>query len=114
MRFRLNPLSPNGISEEIIIKESKGHGAVAGIQAIIAGTNITVNSSNPSKPIVSSTGSASDPFITDGTTGITKIRFQSTPGAKLYDLTIDDTGHVVTTLVNLANVIPVFFNLIPQ
>lgn len=45
---------------------------------------------------IKDTGS-SDSFITDGANGITNIRWQSTPGGVLYDMTVDDTGHVVTT-----------------
>lgn len=40
----------------------------------------------------------SDPFITDGHDGITTIRMQSTPGGIIYDVTVDDTGHLVTTI----------------
>lgn len=45
------------------------------------------------------TSSGSDPFITDGASGITKIRWQSAPGAILYDMTINDIGTVITTAV---------------
>jgi hypothetical protein len=37
-------------------------------------------------------------FITIGTLGITNIRWE-TAGGLVYDMTIDETGHVVTTLV---------------
>lgn len=55
------------------------------------------------------------PFITVSSTGITTIRWASTPGGVLYDMTLDDTGHVVTTAVAAGGgIIPFWFTLIPQ
>lgn len=55
------------------------------------------------------------PFITVGTTGITTIRWASTPSGNLFDMTIDDTGHVVTTAVVVsASLIPLWFTYYPQ
>lgn len=39
------------------------------------------------------------PFITYGDDGILTIRFQSTVDDSVWDMTIDETGAVVTTLV---------------
>lgn len=86
MRFKLDPFSPNGVSiitEITKIEQRGGHGYLQS-NTIISG------------------GTGSDPFITDGANGVTKIRWQSTPGAVLYDMTIDDTGHVVTTAITSA------------
>ena len=41
-----------------------------------------------------------DSFITATTSGVITIRWVTTPGGFLYDMTLDDTGHVVTTLVS--------------
>lgn len=48
-------------------------------------------------------GSGSDPFITDGSVGITNIRFQSSGAGLIYDMTVDDSGAVVTSLVNMTS-----------
>lgn len=42
-------------------------------------------------------GDATNAFITTTTDGVTSIRWHSTPGGILYDMTLDDTGVVVTT-----------------
>lgn len=59
--------------------------------------------------------STGDPFITDGANGVVTIRWQSTPGGNLFDMTLDDTGHVVTTAVVVsAGIIPIWFTYYPQ
>lgn len=70
MRFQLDPLAPNGISvleEPTVIRQSAGF-AVPGkdgkVQSVRAGTNVTVDSSDPANPIVSSTGGGSGSGIT--------------------------------------------------
>lgn len=72
MRFQLDPLSSNGVSvleEPTIIRQSAGF-AVPGkdgkIQSIKAGTNVTIDSSDPANPVISSTGGG-------GGSGITRI-----------------------------------------
>lgn len=40
-----------------------------------------------------------DTFVTSGADGVTTIRWRSTPGGILYDMTINDSGNVVTTVV---------------
>jgi hypothetical protein len=64
MRFQLDPLAPNGVS--IAPEQSKqgARGAVlAGkdgkVQSIVAGTNVTVDSTDPNNPVVSSSGGGS-------------------------------------------------------
>lgn len=44
------------------------------------------------------TGGGGSQYITDGTSGITTIRFEDSTGA-LWDLTINQYGAVVTTAV---------------
>lgn len=63
MRFRLDPLSSTGVSVEPDVQPTKqtrvvqGHGYIGtGVRRIVAGSNITVDSTNPEAPIVSSTG----------------------------------------------------------
>jgi len=78
MRLQLDPLAPNGIS---IVQEQKtarsGAGYVGtGVREIVAGTNITVNNSNPQRPIVSASGGSGSGSVTSvdvsgGTTGLT-------------------------------------------
>lgn len=55
-------------------------------------------------------------FITSDVDGITTIRWRSTPGGVLYDMTIDDAGTVVLTPVTSASggFIPVWFTMVPQ
>lgn len=66
MRYQLDPFSPNGLSvvvEPIIVRQG-GHGAVlAGtngkdgrIQSVVAGSNVTIDSTDPNNPVISSTG----------------------------------------------------------
>lgn len=40
-----------------------------------------------------------DPFITAGANGVKTIRWQSTPGGNLFDLTMNDAGALVITPV---------------
>lgn len=51
-------------------------------------------------------------FITEGTNGVTTIRWQ-TSGGFYYDMTVDDTGHVVTTQVFLTSIVPLWFTYVP-
>lgn len=70
MRFQLDPFAPSGVSileDQPIVRQSAGF-AVPGkdgkIQSIVAGSNITVDSSDPNNPIVSSSGGGSGSGIT--------------------------------------------------
>lgn len=49
--------------------------------------------------LVSNPGGSSS-FETDGPSGITKERWQSTPGGVLYDVTVSDAGAFVFTPVS--------------
>jgi hypothetical protein len=40
-------------------------------------------------------------YITEGVAGILTIRMESTPGGVLFDMTVDDTGHWVSSLANI-------------
>ncbi len=58
MRFQLDPLSPSGAS---IVTEQKGvpqaHGYIGNaVKSVRAGTNVTVDNTDPYNPIVSSSG----------------------------------------------------------
>lgn len=61
MRFKLDPLSPTGVSVDsssdtkVINRQSHGY-IGTGVKKIIAGTNVIVNDSDPANPIVSATG----------------------------------------------------------
>lgn len=62
MRFVLNPLAKGGLSPEPEKDERKvSHTGVvsAGVQSVRAGTNVTINNSDPRNPIISSTASGS-------------------------------------------------------
>lgn len=48
---------------------------------------------------MSDSGGSGSPFITNGTSGITSIRME-TSGGYVYDFTCDDTGAWVSTLVS--------------
>lgn len=69
MRFQFDPFSPSGVSvlvEPKVIKRGQGY-VGTGVREIIAGSNVTVNNTNPERPIVSSTGgSGSSPLTTKG------------------------------------------------
>lgn len=65
MRYRLDPLSPTGLSA--VIEQARTtrtaqsnsfamKGDPGRVQSIVAGTNVTVDSSDPANPIVSATG----------------------------------------------------------
>lgn len=65
MRYQFDPFAPSGLAilEEptTIIRQQGSRGAVLSgkdgkIQSIVAGTNVTVNSTDPNNPIVSATG----------------------------------------------------------
>lgn len=50
-------------------------------------------------PITGGGGSATNPFITNGTSGVTTIRWQTT-GGYVYDMIVTDAGAVLTTLIS--------------
>lgn len=51
-------------------------------------------------------------FITFGTNGITTIRWQSIVDASLWDMTIDDSGRVVTTSVIVSSTLGTPYGLL--
>jgi len=65
VKFRLDPFSLNGVSLEN--STTYVGGGSSGIRSIVAGSNITVNNTDPQNPIVSSTGGGSaSPLTTKG------------------------------------------------
>jgi len=65
MKFRLDPFAPNGVSLEN--STTYVGGGSSGIRSVVAGTNITVNNTDPQNPIISSTGGGgASPLTTKG------------------------------------------------
>lgn len=67
MRYRLDPLSPTGLSPEAeqtkvqrVVQSSSFamKGDPGRVQSVVGGTNITVDSSDPANPVVSASGAA--------------------------------------------------------
>lgn len=73
MKLRVDPLTgmPSIVEEPKYVSITRGGGQLAG----------------------------SIPFITNGSNGVTSIRWQSTPSGNLFNMTLDDTGAVVTTAI---------------
>lgn len=57
-KFRLDPFSPNGVSLENdnVTISSSATSTTSGVQSVVAGTNVTVDNTDPANPIVSATG----------------------------------------------------------
>lgn len=75
MRLRLDPTAPYGVSPVPDMPKATrrgGHGYLgeSGVQTVVAGSNITIDATDPKHPIVSSSGGGggSGDSITDGTT----------------------------------------------
>jgi hypothetical protein len=84
MRFKLNPLSPNGLE-------------VFGDTIVYSQTSSTTES-----------GSSTPLYITYGTNGITYFRMETPSSGQLWDAYIDSTGHWVTTAVTASGGADIF------
>jgi len=69
-------------------------GAPGVVQSIIAGTNVTVDSTNPANPVVSSTNSGGDVVGPSGATDNAVARYDTATGKLIQDslTTLDDNG----------------------
>ncbi len=63
MKLKLDPFAKNGLSQvnvaPVITGVSTSTSSGGGVQSVVAGTNVTVDNTDPSNPIVSSTGGGS-------------------------------------------------------
>lgn len=72
-----------------------------GVESVVAGTNVTVDDTDPANPIVSATGGgAASQYITEGVNGILVVRMQGP--TTIWDMSIDDLGQWVSTEVTSA------------
>lgn len=88
MRFQLDPLSPSGVSvvtEQKTPKQSNGYIGNA-VKSVRAGTNVTVDNSDPYNPIVSASGSGGGAVDSvNGQTGVVVLDAE--------DILPDQTGN---------------------
>lgn len=77
MRLRLDPTSPTGVSVAPEPAQITYRGAVAGqvgkIDSVRAGTNVTVDTSDPKNPIISATGGGGEGGAVDSVNGQTGV-----------------------------------------
>jgi hypothetical protein len=60
MRFQLDPLSPTGLAvapePAKVVQTSNGYLGESGVQSISAGSNVTIDNTDPKRPVISSSG----------------------------------------------------------
>lgn len=77
-RLRLDPTAPSGIAVAVEPSQVIYRGAVAGqvspgVQSVVAGTNVTVDNTDPKNPIVSATGGGGGGGAVDSVNGQTGV-----------------------------------------
>jgi len=103
-KFRLDPFAPNGVSLEnstVTIAGGSSTTTGGGVQSVVAGSNITVDSTDPANPIVSSvaggTGDVVGPAVA---TDSNFVSFNTTTGKLIKDSGVA-TSSVVTDISGL-------------